>query len=81
MNHPLTGNLSDLSDTDLANKIAELNKRITFGYRTGNTAFVGQASLLLNDYMSEQKRRTDEYIKKLQDSDDTSKKWDDIIDI
>jgi len=79
LNHPLAGNLRDLSDDDLSKKIGELNKRLMFGYQTGNTAFVTQATSLLNDYQMEQSRRYQEMVKKMQENSDTD--WDDIIDI
>lgn len=81
MNHPLTPNLSDLSDADLANKITDLNKKLAAGYRFGNAQLVRQVQMLLNDYMEEQGRRTQEHIKKLQEQNDSGKNWDDIIDI
>jgi hypothetical protein len=79
LNHPLTGNLRDLSDDDLSKKISELNKRLVFGYQTGNTDFVTQANALLNDYMAEERRRTQELVNSLKENNDTD--WDDLIDI
>ena len=81
MNHPLAGNLSGLSDQELSDKISELNRKASFAYRTANTMLVGQINLMLEDYMMEQKRRTDEKIRDLMKNEDGSDKWDDIIDI
>ena len=53
MNHPLTPNLRELSDTDLMKKQSELQKRIIYGYQTGNSNMISQVELMLNDYREE----------------------------
>ena len=49
MNHPLTPDLSQLSDSDLMKKQTELQKRIIYGHQTGNSNMISQLELMLND--------------------------------
>ena len=80
--HPLTPDVSKLTDQELAYKITDLNKRLAAGYRFGNTDIVRQAHMILEDYMEENKKRNDELIKKLQEQNKGSgDDWDEIIDI
>ena len=51
MSHPLTPNLQELSDADLAKKISDLNKRIVFGYQMGNQQLIQQVQMMLDDSM------------------------------
>jgi hypothetical protein len=82
MNHPLTPNLRELSDTDLMKKQSELQKRIIYGHQTGNANMISQVELMLNDYREESMRRDRE---RTQQADETAegkgKNWDDLIDI
>lgn len=48
--HPLAPDLSKLTDDELQKKRSELQNRLAFVYRTGNTDLVGQLSMLINDY-------------------------------
>ena len=48
--HPLAPDLSKLTDDELQKKRSELQNRMTFVYRTGNTDLVEQLSMLINDY-------------------------------
>lgn len=76
--HPLTPNLSDMSDADLQKKHADLISRLTQSYRYGNAAMVQQLQMLLDDYQSEIRRRQE---KLMQDMTEKSDKFKNIIDI
>lgn len=80
MNHPLTGNLRDFSDSDLQKKITELGKRLVFAHQTGNGQMIGQLEMLMEDYREESLRRDRERMEKMQESN-KGKDWDDLIDV
>jgi len=80
MGHPLTPDLSGLSDEDLHTKRGELQSRLSYAYRIGNPDLVGQLQLLLQDYGFEVDRRNAKMIEQAQKSgrmgtagDDTAK--------
>ena len=79
MNHPLTGNLRDFSDSDLQKKITELGKRLVFAHQTGNAQMIGQLELLMEDYREESMRRDRVRMEKMQENN--GKDWDDLIDV
>lgn len=82
MNHPLTPDLTQLSDADLLKKIGELQKRVLYGHQTGNLHMVQQVELMLNDYREESMRRDRERMQQAnQSADEKGKNWDDLIDI
>lgn len=78
--HPLSPDLTQLSDVDLHKKHGELVKRLTQAYRVGPHGAIGQLQMLLDDYNIEIRRRNDkamdELLKKSQD-----KGMNNIIDI
>ena len=80
MNHPLSGNLRDFSDSDLQKKITELGKRLVFAHQTGNAQMIGQLEMLMEDYREESLRRDRERLEKMQESN-KGKDWDDLIDV
>ena len=80
MVHPLTPNLTKLSDSELAEKLTELGKRLSGFYRMGNQNAINQINMLLEDYLEEQGNRMREQQRKLQE-EGTDKNWNDIIDI
>jgi len=79
MNHPLTGNLRDFSDSDLQKKITELGKRLVFAHQTGNAQMIAQLEMLMGDYREESMRRDRERMAKMQENN--GKDWDDLIDV
>ena len=79
MNHPLTGNLQDLSDSDLQKKLTELGKRLVFAHQTGNAQMIQQLEMLMQDYRDVSQERDRERMKKMQDNN--GKDWDDLIDV
>lgn len=76
--HPLTPDLSTLSDDDLHKKRAELMNRLMFAYRMGHSDVVGQAQLILGDYDAEIQRRNQ---KMLDDMQKNNPNFKDKIDI
>jgi|TARA_R110000823_G_scaffold56836_2_gene138128 GH35 family endo-1,4-beta-xylanase len=81
MNHPLTGNLRDLKDTELDEKLKKLTTRLVQAYRSSPDV-VPQMQMVLNDYTEERTRRDREALKKVTDkAKEKGNDWDDIIDI
>jgi len=54
--HPLTPDLTKLTDDELYTKRAELQNRLGYAYRIGNAEMVNQINLLIQDYMLESER-------------------------
>jgi hypothetical protein len=77
--HPLFSDPSTLSDTDLADKIFDLSRKLSASYRMGNSYLVGQANMIMESLMEEQRRRQDKALSELMAKH--GKKFDDIIDI
>lgn len=77
--HPLTPDLTKLTDQDLANKTRELSERLTKAYRFGNPALVAQVSMMLEDYQNEVGRRRQAELEKLMNNNQDRFKG--IIDI
>lgn len=65
--HPLTGDLTGLSDTDLDEKSRTLRKRL---FMTRDPNVYNQLTNLLNDYEEELRRRTAESMKRMQEDGD-----------
>jgi hypothetical protein len=78
MGHPLTPDLSKLSIDELTNKISELQRRITYAYRIGQSDMLGQLQLLMQDYQEEMINRNR---KQLEEMEKNSKNFKNIIDI
>ena len=76
--HPLTPDLSGLSDDELHKKRAELSNRMMFAYRMGHGDMIGQIQLIMGDYDMEVQRRNQ---KMLDDLEKNSKSFKDKIDI
>ena len=55
--HPLTPDLSTLTDEELHNKRSELMNRVGQAYRFGSYDMVSQLQLILQDYAMEVERR------------------------
>ena len=82
MTHPLTPQLKDLSDSDLAKKITDLNKRVVYGHQMGNPHLIQQVQMMLDDYILEQNHREQERFDKANKSaKDSGRNWDDFIDV
>ena len=81
MNHPLSPNVFDMSDSDLTKKINELNKRLVWAHTSGMGHVVNQIHMMLDDYKAEQQRREFERYEKLNKKDNKGKDWDSLIDV
>jgi hypothetical protein len=66
--HPLTNDLSKLTDDELHSKRAELQNRLSFAYRMGNPDLVGQIQLVIGDYGMEVERRNQKMLDDAQKS-------------
>ena len=76
--HPLTPDLSTLSDTDLQKKYYELTTKLGAAYKMGNHALVSQIQMIAEDYGFEVQRRQQKLMDDLLKKDD---KFKDIIEI
>lgn len=50
MEHPLIGNLSDLTEDQLTEKITELNRKLGMAMRIGNGHLCGQIRMAIENY-------------------------------
>jgi hypothetical protein len=66
--HPLTNDLSKLSEEELHSKRSELNTRLSFAYRMGHGDMVNQLQLILGDYAMEVERRNQKMLEQAQKS-------------
>ena len=64
MEHPFIHNLDDKSLEDLQNTISELNKKLTFAYRTGNGPLISQINMAIDSYRTAYSKKMDDLIKK-----------------
>ena len=78
MFHPLAPDLSNLKDDELYNKINELTGKMNAAYRLGSRDAVHQMQLLMGHYQQELQTRNR---KKLEDMEQKSKNFKNIIDI
>ena len=76
MEHPLIGDLSGLKIEELQNKISELNKRMSFAYKTGNQTLLNQLQMVLEAYNREYANKMAKLMPKGDDD-----KYGDKIDI
>ena len=76
--HPLTPDLSTLTDEELHTKRSELGNRMVFAYRMGQAEMIGQIQLIMGDYEMEVQRRN---YKMLEDLEKNSKTFKNKIDI
>jgi hypothetical protein len=74
--HPLAGNLSEIKDGDLENKIFDLSKKY---FQTPNMDVRNQISMLLETYKEELSKRRRESLEKMMSNRD--KKLDNLINV
>ena len=79
MFHPLLGDVSDLKDLELENKILELSKKYHIAARMGQGGVANQIAMALDMYKSEQYNRQAEAMTKLVSKED--KDLDDLINV
>jgi len=80
--HPLTNDLTKLTEDELNKKFSELSKRFNQAYRFGPASVSPQLQMLRQDYQSEMQRRgalAMEEMRKKMDKD--GKAFKNIIDI
>ena len=66
--HPLTPDLSKLTDEELYTKRSELQNRLGFAYRMGHGDIVHQLNLIIGDYMIEIETRNKKMLEDAQKS-------------
>ena len=76
--HPLAPDLTKLTDEELHTKRAELQNRLMFCYRMGQTDLVGQIQMLLQDYDIEIQGRNQRMMDQIQKN---NKNFGNIINI
>lgn len=64
MEHPFIHDLSDKSLEELQEKLSDLNKKLTFAYRTSNGPLINQLQMVLESYKSAYSKKMDELMKK-----------------
>lgn len=75
--HPLSPNLSGLTEDELHKKRADLAARMMYAYRAGNTDMIYQLQMLIGDYDSEVQARNQKLMAELE----KNKNYKDKIDI
>lgn len=76
--HPLTPDLTSLSDDELHKKVADLTTKLTQSYKFSNYELAGQVHMMLDDYQAEVSRRQQKILDELASK---SGQFDKIIDI
>jgi len=66
--HPLTPDLTKLTDDELYTKRSDLQNRLGFAYRMGNSEMVHQLNLVIGDYMLEIETRNKKMLEDAQKS-------------
>jgi len=64
MEHPFIHNLDEKSLEDLQNTISDLNKKLTFAYRTGNQPLIHQLQMAIDSHRTAYNKKMDDLIKK-----------------
>ena len=64
MEHPLIGNISDLSINQLQEKITELTKKLSFVYNSGNANLTAQVRMALETYTNKYYEKLNELAEK-----------------
>ena len=75
MEHPLIGKIDHLSESELLDKITELNGKLTIAMRMGNSSLINQVNLAINTY----RNKLTEKRKKARSGDNND--FEDKIDI
>jgi hypothetical protein len=77
--HPLTPDLSGLTDAELQKKFNDLNVRLSQAYRMGNGGMIAQVRNVMEDYNFELQRRHQKTLEEMMAK--SGNKFDGIIDI
>ena len=74
MEHPLIGNLEDLTVEDLSKTVTDLNQKLTIAMRSGNGQLCNQIRMALESYQNKyQEKVQSTYRKQIEDSNFNSK--------
>lgn len=77
MEHPLIGNIDNLTIDQLQEKISELTKKLTIAHRSGNGHLTNQIRMALETFNNKYREKiSDAYSKKGKDDPDFSDKID-----
>ena len=80
--HPLSPDLSTLTDEEVASKFNELSKRLGQAYRSGPSQIIPQIQMLMQDYQQELGNRQQKLMKEMeQRAEKNGKGFKGIIDI
>ena len=80
--HPLSPDLSKLTDEEVASKFNELSKRLGQAYRSGPSQIVPQIQMLMQDYQQELGNRQQKLMKEMEErAEKNGKGFKGIIDI
>lgn len=77
--HPLTPDLSGLSNDELHSKRADLQNKLMFAYKMGQGDLIQQLNLVIGDYDIEIEKRNQKLLAEIEAK--TGKKFSDKIDI
>ena len=64
MQHPFISDLSDKSLEELQSTITDLQGKLNFAFRMGNSAMINQLRMVIESYQTESAKRLDEMYKK-----------------
>lgn len=80
--HPLSPDLSTLTDEEVASKFNDLSKRLGQAYRSGPSQLIPQIQMLMQDYQQELGNRQQKLMKEMeQRAEKNGKGFKGIIDI
>jgi hypothetical protein len=80
--HPLSPDLSTLTDEEVASKFNELSKRLGQAYRSGPSQIIPQIQMLMQDYQQELGNRQQKLMTEMeQRAEKNGKGFKGIIDI
>ena len=64
MQHPFISDLSEKTLEELQSTITDLQGKLNFAFRMGNTAMINQLRMVIESYQTESAKRLDEMYKK-----------------
>jgi hypothetical protein len=74
MEHPLIGNLDELTVDELGKKVSDLNQKLTMAMRSGNAHLCNQLRMAIESYQNKyQEKVQSTYRKQIEDSNFNSK--------
>ena len=74
MEHPLIGNLDELTVEDLSKQVTDLNHKLTIAMRSGNSHLCNQLRMAIESYQTKyQEKVQSTYRKQIEDSNFNSK--------